>query len=99
MVGIKWRRVFTEFSDSIMFRTESCGKEDAGERVGEGEESWERLWYATCLQEEERRGWNIDAAPKFSTLSRASSICVDPQKLPCDLKLEARSLQLSLTHY
>ena len=43
MVGIKWRRAFTELSDSSMLRTESCGKEDAGERVGEGEESWERL--------------------------------------------------------
>lgn len=31
--------VFTELSDSNMLRTESWGKEEAGERVGEGEES------------------------------------------------------------
>ena len=32
-------REFTELSESSMLRTESWGKEEAGERVGEGEES------------------------------------------------------------
>ena len=38
-MGIKWGGVFTELSDSSMLSIESWGKEEAGERVGEGEES------------------------------------------------------------
>jgi len=35
---------FTELSDSRMLRIGSCVKEEAGDRVGEGEESCDTFW-------------------------------------------------------